>query len=614
MKLRQWITLAVLALLVAAAALGLVWTQSAGQVVEPGLASGQAIEKKPWRKAAPKQREQIVDQRPLQTARSLVPLATTPEEQRIVHQAIRLADHEVDLAFADALRSAAETPKSPAPEIRDLLALKVKAEAAVAADQQTIDQLTKAAGTGQGARQTSVQDRLDVAKAQLELDQNELDAALEDLERAGGDPQAKVKRLMAAHEASDKEGEPAAPPVETVETFPGTSLLARARNWMGLKAKLAKLEQARDAASTKADHLSTRHDALAQQVGKEKSDRDAVKLKVSGFARGGPAAGPVSPGEALDALKQYMKDQRVLADFGKRIEDLRDLQDAYGDWIVVIQTRQQTVLHALADSALWILSVLLAVYAGCRVIERLFGGFERRKAGTIRSMLKFCLRVLGLVMIIFSILGVPTQTTTVLGLAGAGLTVALKDFIVAFFGWFVLMGRNGVHVGDWVEIKGVGGEVVEIGMLRTVLLETGDWSDSGHPTGRRVAFVNSFAIEGHYFNFTTTGQWMWDQLTVLVPLGQDPYPVIDGIQKLVAQKTEANAKEAEQEWQRATTRYKVQAFSATPGINVVPTNQGIEIHVRYITRAYERHEIRRDLYQSVVELMHGKRPDAAPAG
>ena len=98
-----------------------------------------------------------------------------------------------------------------------------------------------------------------------------------------------------------------------------------------------------------------------------------------------------------------------------------------------------------------------------------------------------------------------------------------------------------------------------------MLLETGSWTDAGHPTGRRVSFVNSFAIEGHFFNFSTSGQWMWDELQVLIPAGQDPYPVIDGIQKLVEKETEANAKMAEEEWARATTRYRVQAFSAVAG-------------------------------------------------
>jgi hypothetical protein len=100
---------------------------------------------------------------------------------------------------------------------------------------------------------------------------------------------------------------------------------------------------------------------------------------------------------------------------------------------------------------------------------------------------------------------------------------------------------------------------------------------------------------------------MWDELQVLIPAGQDPYPVIDGIQKLVEKETEINARKAEEEWKAATSHYRVQALSAAPGVNVQPTAAGIEVRVRYITRAYERHEARKRLYEAVVELMHGKR-------
>ena len=94
---------------------------------------------------------------------------------------------------------------------------------------------------------------------------------------------------------------------------------------------------------------------------------------------------------------------------------------------------------------------------------------------------------------------------TILGLVTAGLTVVFQDFILAFFGWFVLMGKNGIRVGDWVEINGVGGEVVEIGLFRTALLETGNWTANGHPTGRRVSFINSFAIRGAVLQFLDDG-------------------------------------------------------------------------------------------------------------
>jgi small-conductance mechanosensitive channel len=231
---------------------------------------------------------------------------------------------------------------------------------------------------------------------------------------------------------------------------------------------------------------------------------------------------------------------------------------------------------------------------------------DRRQVESLRTAIRVSLQIVALCMVLLVLIGPPGQLGTFLGLAGAGLTVALKDFIVAFMGWFVLMGRNGIRLGDWVEINGVTGEVVQIGPFHTVLLETGNWTDSGHPTGRRVTFTNGYAIEGHFFNFSTTGQWLWDELQVVLPAGQDSYPVIDAIHKKVVEVTSESAQIAEQEWRGAGNSRELSGFSAEPAINVRPVIGGIELSVRYITRASERYKLRSQLNQAAVELMGRK--------
>jgi small-conductance mechanosensitive channel len=229
----------------------------------------------------------------------------------------------------------------------------------------------------------------------------------------------------------------------------------------------------------------------------------------------------------------------------------------------------------------------------------------------LRAALRLALQAIGALLVVCIVLGVPNNPTTVFGLAGAGLTVALKDFIVGFFGWFVLMGRNGIQVGDWVEINGVVGEVIEIGILRTVLMETGNWTDTGHPTGRKVAFVNSFAIEGHFFNFSTAGQWLWDELQVLVPPGQNPYALVDAIQNIAEEESRAGATVAEREWHGSEGHDRLHALSVAPAIQLRPTSAGMEVHVRYITSAHERYATRSRMYQRIVSLLHAEMPKSA---
>jgi hypothetical protein len=154
--------------------------------------------------------------------------------------------------------------------------------------------------------------------------------------------------------------------------------------------------------------------------------------------------------------------------------------------------------------------------------------------------------------------------------------------------------------------------VVNVGLLHTIILETGNWSDAGHPTGRKVSFVNSFAIEGHYFNFSTTGQWLWDEIEVPIPAGVDPYPIAEAVHKAVVAATESNMRLAEQEWQRVVPGHVGRTFAPVPAISVRPTTLGVNVIVRYITRAHERHETRTRLFHKIVELLRGAQIAAGP--
>jgi small-conductance mechanosensitive channel len=603
MNLRAWMLASLLLLLAVATAGGMFWTRDPGSSVTQG---GTVTLKKGFRRVAP-HRERVVDQTPLQTARSLAALAVPSEEQQLAHEAVRLANHEVDLAFADALRRTATDQVTPTQEMQELLAAKNGAATAVEASQQLVSQLTKHLAAAKESQKGSIEDQLEVAKAQLELNQDELEAASTDLQQAGGDPQAKIRRLKEAHEAVDKETPVPQPSPNSL--IQAGSLLARFREWTSLRSKFSRLTQARQEALDKVRDLTGRREKITARIQKEKDDREAAQQRASNLSRGPGGGGRSESQDAAISLRHFVEVQHSLASMGKRVQDQQGLAEVYGNWMALAESQEILALHRLLNRLLWVITLVLLAYLAGFLVDHLFHRVaeDNKSAGTLRVVVRLLVQVFCLFGVLFLILGVPDQTTTMLGLAGAGLTVAMKDFIVAFFGWFILMGRNGIRVGDWVEIRGVGGEVVEIGFLRTVVMETGSWNDAGHPTGRRVAFVNSFAIEGHFFNFSTSGKWMWDELSVLIPTGQDPYPIIDRVQKLLEKETEANARLAEQEWQTATARYHVQAFSAAPGLNVVPTASGVEIRGRYITRAFERHEIRQRLNQAVVELMHGPR-------
>ncbi|HWG57559.1 MAG TPA: mechanosensitive ion channel family protein [Candidatus Acidoferrales bacterium] len=555
---------------------------------------------------------QLVDTQPLELAEQLAPLAVTRTEQNDAQEALRLADHSVDLAFAAVMREAAEHPAPLTPETRALAARIKSAESSVAADQARIADLQKSLAKSRGPAHDAHQERLGILQAQLSLDQDELQDAHDDLIRAGGDKQATIQQLLDQYEASEQHTAAAHPGASaeaasaaSVERTTSHSILAEWRAWSSLRSKQAQLVKAQQDALARAEKLSASHDALEQQLNAEKSQYKA--------SRAAPASASAPAGSSIQLLHEMTGEQATLSIFDKRIETEQQLAAAYANWIALVDAREKSFLHGIFIAVLWIALIGLFILLANHWVHRFFARvrLERRELHVARAVILFSLQGAGAVLILLVILGVPANLATVLALCGAGLTLALKDFIIGFIGWFVLMGKHGIHPGDWVEIEGVGGEVLEVGMLHTVLLETGNWNDAGHPTGRKVSFVNSFAIEGHYFNFSTSGQWLWDEIQVQVPENSEPYATAEAIQRIAAQETAANAREAEEEWRRVTPSHVRHSFSAAPSLSVRPSGSGVNILVRYITRASERHQVRAVLYREIVDLLHAPKTPSA---
>jgi len=560
---------------------------------------------------------QLVDQTALANARQLAQLADTPEEQEIAKDALTLGDHELDLAFDIALRNADAHPVALSNEAKEIQTRLQKAQKVQQSLLAQVTQLTAEVAKATGDRKDSLSDQLDLAKSSLDLASNEVEDAAGDLDDAGGNQRGRIAQLKQSHEDAEHGKNSAIKfPSLPAEQL---GLVHRYQQWSALHQKMLALEKAKSDADTAAASSMMQHNELSQQIETEKRNSPDLSAHSSAHNDAGPAGDAASAAAqnvrktrsheesktALTMTNAIADDQHNLASLDKRGSNERELSDLYSQWMGLVSARQSEVVKRMLIGVAIVLVLLLIAIFFDSWMEKLLGKtkLDRRQVQTLRAVTRVALQVVSVLLILLVIIGPPTQLGTFIGLATAGLTVALKDFIVGFLGWFVLMGKNGIRLGDWVEINGVTGEVVEIGMFHTVLLETGNWTDSGHPTGRRVTFTNSYAIEGHYFNFSTSGQWLWDELQVMIPEGLDPFPLVEAIQQKVLEATQKSAEQAEREWQRAAGSRELSSISAVPAINMRPAPAGIEVQVRYVTRANERYQLRTKLYQALVELL-----------
>ena len=544
-----------------------------------------------------------VSTRPWQTAHALAGNAATYQEAQYAREAEQLADHEVDQAFAAALRSA-DLQRRHRVLTGEALALSQRVtqlQQEIAQDQANIARLKAQAAAP--ATAAAGNDNLQVAEAQLGLDSDELTDTQRALDRATGNRSVRIKDELAAHEASmrkydSKQAGNTPLPLNRIKN-PAT-LAGRIQIWLNQRSRLAQLQQAHAQALNDASTLTAQYNQLEAQAN----------------------ADPTSSGTATLAQLQDRRAQRqILAIDEDRIQTSQQLARVYSKWRDQVLLQRNIVSHLILASVEIILALLVIMIAGDALLRRLMSApsLDRRQTQTLRTILEVGLQLIGIIAIILVIFGPPHQTATILGLITAALAIALQDYILAFLGWFSLAGKNGIRVGDMVEINGICGEVIKIGLMSTSLLETTGLKEKGEPTGRRISFLNSFAINGTCFNFSGEGQWLWDEITISVPAGEYIYAIASSVEQIARQETAESARLAEQEWNRSLPSTSLNRVSAAPIVMLKPSTPyvdaatSIDIQIRFVTRAVGRYEVRDHLYQHVIQMLQEqKRLDALP--
>src|SRR6516165_500843 len=288
-------------------------------------------------------RQKLVDEGPLQTANSLLTVPSTTEEQQIAEEAYRIADNEVDLAFASALQQAQNNRPPQSDTIKQLSDRLHLLEPRLQPLQQEVNRLTKLAGAS--GNNDIGQRQLEVAQAKLTLLQDAIVDARQDLLRAGGDPQAEIKQELEQHEAVHH-GKPILSASKPASITIEGNLLAQFQEWQRLRENQRRLLRAQQEASTAVQVLTRKHQAL------EKGLPDTLDA----LGDTSETAVPMDEAQqntALTNLQNLSAKNKALADYDKRIQAERQLARLYGQWVGILDLQLRAALHAILRSLLW---------------------------------------------------------------------------------------------------------------------------------------------------------------------------------------------------------------------------------------------------------------------
>ncbi len=198
-----------------------------------------------------------------------------------------------------------------------------------------------------------------------------------------------------------------------------------------------------------------------------------------------------------------------------------------------------------------------------------------------------------------------SQLALVLGLASAGIAFALQELIASAAGWIVVALGSYYRVGDRVELGGITGDVIDVGILRTTLLETGRWVQGDLYTGRIVRVANSAAFKSPVFNYTSDFPFLWDEILIPVAYGSDIALARRLIGQVAEQVTGDYAERVRASWQRMIERYPIEPARLEPLITARATDNWVEITLRYVVDVKARRSTADRLFADILEAVDG---------
>ena len=187
------------------------------------------------------------------------------------------------------------------------------------------------------------------------------------------------------------------------------------------------------------------------------------------------------------------------------------------------------------------------------------------------------------------------------GVVAAGIAIALQDLFKSLAGGIIIYVNRLYTVGDRIEIQKIVGDVIDIHILYTTILEIQGWIDGDQPTGRLAIIPNSYVLSSTIYNFTKDHNFIWDEIMIPITYDSDWKVAYDTIMTVVSEITKHLVEQAEKEIEQLEEMYYIGKRIVEPNIFLKLTDNWISFNIRFVTEAKKRRSLRHKLSQKILE-------------
>jgi small-conductance mechanosensitive channel len=246
---------------------------------------------------------------------------------------------------------------------------------------------------------------------------------------------------------------------------------------------------------------------------------------------------------------------------------------------------------------------ILLIHVTFRVLEetlpRRFGQADARYR--VRKFLAFSGYVAILLFVALLFEDRLGRLSFTLGIAGAGVAVALQDVLASIAGAFSIGFSRLYTAGDRVQIGDIRGDVLDIGLLRTTVMEIGNWVSRDLYSGRVVRIPNSLVLKGSVFNYSQGFRFIWDEVKVVFSTGTDCELARQMLLRVAKAAIGEYVGQAQTSWRRVSENYRIANPPLEPTVVLVVNAGSLEFTVDYVVDYTERSIMKDKLYSRIVE-------------
>jgi small-conductance mechanosensitive channel len=188
-----------------------------------------------------------------------------------------------------------------------------------------------------------------------------------------------------------------------------------------------------------------------------------------------------------------------------------------------------------------------------------------------------------------------------LGVAGAGIAFALQELIITLAGWLNIVMSGTVSIGQRVKIGDIKGDIIDIGVMRTTIMEVGEWIDGDLYNGCIVSVANSFVFKENVHNYSAEYPFLWDELTIPIRTESDYKKAKEVFTNTLNSICGDYATKSQSQWIELSNKYKVEEAQVQPMVTLKFDESWITFTLRYIVDYKKRRGTKDLIYTTLLD-------------